>query len=380
MVGYQDTEAAIVINNDRTIEVPEELRKIAVQHDHNIETLRFKCPRYWDGHDLSQMNIFINYVCSDLSGGQHIVTSDKILDEDDPDIFYFDWTIHSDVTKVYGPVRFLVCIKKTEQINVENESGEIETKTRTIYHWNSEINDQTYVSEGMEYDVNKEFDQIEQNIIASIHDYLTKLDTQGVTIEIDVTEPSEENPYYNLQITNSKGEIADIQIYQGRNGEDGKDGVIFTPSVSPSGDLSWTNDSGAANPETVNIRGPQGFAGKQGVAGAVYENIELVDGVATTDPIHKYRIKTESENDNCKVLLKHSNGIESELFVNKTDLAINKRYVNSNDLKTTYFGGGVTAGSRIYFFQGKDLRNKSNEIKYFDVDLERYFYENATFD
>ena len=38
-------------------------------------------------------------------------------------------------------------------------------------------------------------------------------------------------------------------------GDDGKDGVIFTPHVSADGTLSWTNDGGLTNPEPVNIVG-----------------------------------------------------------------------------------------------------------------------------
>lgn len=41
-------------------------------------------------------------------------------------------------------------------------------------------------------------------------------------------------------------------------GPPGDDGVTFTPSVDANGNLSWTNDGGEENPETVNIRGPQG--------------------------------------------------------------------------------------------------------------------------
>ena len=44
----------------------------------------------------------------------------------------------------------------------------------------------------------------------------------------------------------------------GTNGTDGKDGTTFTPSVSASGDLSWTNDGGKANPAPVNLKGPPG--------------------------------------------------------------------------------------------------------------------------
>lgn len=39
------------------------------------------------------------------------------------------------------------------------------------------------------------------------------------------------------------------------------DGATFTPSVSDTGDLSWTNDKGKENPPTVNIAGPPGDPG-----------------------------------------------------------------------------------------------------------------------
>lgn len=44
-------------------------------------------------------------------------------------------------------------------------------------------------------------------------------------------------------------------------------GVVFTPSVSEDGDLSWTNNSSLENPEVVNIRGPRGEQGQQGEQG-----------------------------------------------------------------------------------------------------------------
>ena len=46
----------------------------------------------------------------------------------------------------------------------------------------------------------------------------------------------------------------------GAPGADGKNGVTFTPSVDTNGDLSWSNDGGLPNPETVNLRGAQGEA------------------------------------------------------------------------------------------------------------------------
>lgn len=51
-------------------------------------------------------------------------------------------------------------------------------------------------------------------------------------------------------------------------GSDGKDGTTFTPYVDANGNLSWSNDGGLDNPETVNIKGPKGDTGAKGGTGA----------------------------------------------------------------------------------------------------------------
>ena len=53
----------------------------------------------------------------------------------------------------------------------------------------------------------------------------------------------------------------------GAKGDTGDDGTTFTPSVDASGNISWTNDGGKANPVTRNIRGPQGLPGASGQDG-----------------------------------------------------------------------------------------------------------------
>lgn len=49
----------------------------------------------------------------------------------------------------------------------------------------------------------------------------------------------------------SNGKLIDIGLH----------GATFTPSVSEDGDLSWSNNAGLKNPETVNIKGPKGEPG-----------------------------------------------------------------------------------------------------------------------
>lgn len=51
------------------------------------------------------------------------------------------------------------------------------------------------------------------------------------------------------------------------NAGGGSSDLLWRPSVSESGELSWTQDSSTDPPETVNIMGPQGPTGKDGATG-----------------------------------------------------------------------------------------------------------------
>ena len=58
----------------------------------------------------------------------------------------------------------------------------------------------------------------------------------------------------------------------GQNGQDGQDGTTFTPSVSSAGVISWTNDGGKTNPQSVDL-----------VAAA--ENVNVIEVSGTTPTI-----------------------------------------------------------------------------------------------
>lgn len=130
------SEEPIVINHDRSVTVPEDLKIIAVQYDHNVETVNFTCPRYWDDHDFTEMNIYVNYMRSDGKCGQFLCENVEI-DSDDEDIIHFTWTIYREATLTKGVLAFLVCAKKTDTLGNE------------INHWNSQINKEMRVLDGL---------------------------------------------------------------------------------------------------------------------------------------------------------------------------------------------------------------------------------------
>ena len=133
-------EPHIIIDKKRKVSVPDELKRIAVQHDHNIETVTFDCPRYWDGNDMFQSRICVNYKRPDGALGS-CVASNVIVDDTDESIMHFDWTISQDVTVKDGSLTFLVCIKK-----IDADTGE------EINNWHSELNAEMCISKGLECD------------------------------------------------------------------------------------------------------------------------------------------------------------------------------------------------------------------------------------
>lgn len=175
-------EGHIVIGDDRFITVPAELKKIAVQHDHNIETVTFDCPRYWDGHDMSEMAVYINYMRADGNKGSYIADNVTVDDTDDS-IMHFSWTLSRNVTEIKGTITFLVCIRKTDE-----EGNEVN-------HWNSELNREMAVSEGLECDaiIEEVYPDIITQLLEKIDNNETAIDILNTRIDDNYTELSEKH-------------------------------------------------------------------------------------------------------------------------------------------------------------------------------------------
>ena len=232
------TEPHIIIDENRVVIVPDVLKRLAVQYDHDIETVTFDCPRYWDGLDMSEMSIYINYLRPDKETG--IYKAQNItVNTDNPSIMHFDWTISRNVTEVYGQIVFLVCIKKVDADGNEKN------------HWNSELCKTCSVSEGLEVD-GEAIKELYPDII---------------------------DQWYK-EVVEVKQELLDMR-------DAGEfDGATFIPSVSDESDLSWTNNKGLENPATVNIRGVPGFSPTIDIANIVGGHrvtITDIDGTSSFD-------------------------------------------------------------------------------------------------
>ena len=230
-LANESEEPHIVIGYDRVVTVPDQLKRLAVQHDHDVETITFDCPRYWDEHDMSQMSVYINYLRSDTYQAAYKVPT-VTVDANNSSIMHFDWTISRNVSSVIGKIVFLVCVKKTDADG--NESN----------HWNSELCKDCYVSEGLEPNA-EELKEAYPDIIEQWHQELLDRadagDFNGVTFTPSISDDGVLSWTNNGGLENPKS----LKI----------NSITFTPSVSSDGVLSWTNDGGKENPASVKISG-----------------------------------------------------------------------------------------------------------------------------
>ena len=273
-----ETEPHIVVGDDRFISVPKELQRIAVQYDHDVETVTFDCPRYWDDLDMSDLSIYINYMRKDRVVGIYKAT-DISVDTTNDRIMHFNWKISRNVTEVVGQIKFLVCVKKGDADGNE------------VNHWNSELNTEMYISEGLEAG---------EGYFDSYPDII-------------------------LQWEDEVQKVKDTLIAAGASGE--YDGATFTPSVDDDGNLSWTNDKGRENPATKNIKGyspkiivKEITGGKQLVI-TDYSGSQTVDILDGTDGANGYspKIIVRDVTDGKELIITDYSGSQTVKILNGTD-------------------------------------------------------------
>lgn len=99
--------------NKRTIESPEFL---SVSKDHKAETIYFKCPRYFDNIDLTNLVCVVEYINANGDGRVYAVpyydtTSLSTIDHEagiDEPMILFPWCIDGEATKVGGEVTYAI--------------------------------------------------------------------------------------------------------------------------------------------------------------------------------------------------------------------------------------------------------------------------------
>lgn len=244
----------------RKLTLTEPQRIAGVESDENVRGLKFKFPKIIEGTDFTQMQLRINFMNSRQEKGQHIVTDLKPLDGEE-DYITFTWPFSRLVTQYRGYTKFVICAVKTD------ESGTITAE------WNTALA-QMRVLEGLEVE-DPEISPEEKDVIAQ----LISICQSSADDAVQSAQQAQEEADKVLDIIpvgGTRGQVLTKLSNEDKDynwqdptggGETGQNGATFTPSVSPEGVISWTNDKNLPNPEPVSIKGDKGDQGEQGLQG-----------------------------------------------------------------------------------------------------------------
>lgn len=76
-------------------------------------------------------------------------------------------------------------------------------------------------------------------------------------------------------------------------------GATFIPHIDKDGNLTWTNDSNLDNPQGVNLKGPAGDPGKDGIDGK--DGVDGKDGADGKDGLSAYQIWLDNGNSGTEI-------------------------------------------------------------------------------
>ena len=269
----------------RKLTLTEPQRIAGVESDENVRGLKFKFPKIIEGTDFTQMQMRINFMNSRQEKGQYIVTDLKPVDGE-ADYITFTWQFSRLVTHYRGITKFVICAVKTD------EGGTITAE------WNTALA-QMRVLEGLEVD-KPEISPEEKDVIAQLISICQDSADEAAQSAQQAKEEAEK-VLDIIPVGGTKGQVLTKlsdedrdfgwQNQTGGSGGAGENGATFTPSVSPEGVISWTNDRELPNPEPVNIKGEQGPAGSTPVKGVDYwtetDKSEVVQDVIAALPIYE---------------------------------------------------------------------------------------------
>ena len=157
-----EQEPHIIVGADRFIKVPDQLKKIAVTNDKDIETVHFDCVRYWDGYDLSTFAIYLNIALPNGDGTTYIP---KNITKSE-NFYHFDWVIEGNITPKSGTIGIGITAIKTKT----NENGEIVTDKR----WNSFPNTECSIVKGFDIE-NVPSEEESSDVIAQLSAILEEI-------------------------------------------------------------------------------------------------------------------------------------------------------------------------------------------------------------
>lgn len=262
----EEGETLIIDNDLRTITIPPEITNIGVVSDDDVKRLHFRMPRQYGEFDLSEFDIRINYLAANNTGDIYVVT-DKAVSGDN---ITFSWLVGRSAFAAQGTVRFIVCLKKT------NQEGAVEQEYNTTVATLQAL-------EGIEPS-----GQIVEDNPEVIESILKRLDVleengggggtpgkDGREIELQKSSTAIQWRYVGDESWTDLVQLSEITGPAGPPGEQGPRGEIgpqgsegengITPTIGENGNW-YLGDIDTGNPSRGQ-EGPRGPSGEQGPEG-----------------------------------------------------------------------------------------------------------------
>ena len=319
-------EPHIVIDENRIITVPDQLKRIAVQYDHNIETVTFDCPRYWDGHDLNNMIIYINYMRKDGSVGSYIAENIRISLVSETPTIHFDWTISGHASEIPGELAFLVCAKMT---NADEE---------VTLHWNTELCLDMYISKGLEVmeEIEMTYPDIYTQLLEKMNEVLP-LATEAIPLSKEAIQASKEAKTAASNAT----QLVDEAYEAFESGA-----LVGPPGIQgPQGEKGEKGDPGE--------KGDQGIPGESGT-------YTRTDGMLALSIDAEGNVWADTDEKAVRVL-------NSDIDYSTEEKLTSMRWIDGKPIyqKTVEYEGAVTNGTTLFGSSRIDnILNVSNELFY----------------
>lgn len=167
----------VIDENLRNIAIPPKAIIAGAMGDKDVNWVNFKVHRYYDGTDLSEFQIRINYL--NANGDPNFYTAQNVVVKENE--IYFSWLITLDAVAYSGDLQFSVCF-----ISYENDKVQQEFNTATtILTVPDSIKVEQYIDPG-------EMEDIIARVLKEVTDYVEEKEQEIDDYIADALEEAKE--------------------------------------------------------------------------------------------------------------------------------------------------------------------------------------------
>lgn len=154
----------LIDESTRVVTIPLERQLVGVESDEKVERLYFQCPKIvGDNIDLSKLRLYAIYRNASGEKDADIITDMQVAGDN----IEFSWCLPRKFTKYRGNVAFIISAEK------------VQTDGKITNEWNTELNFDCYVKEGLEVDI-PPIEESQMNIITQLLEVVDQKSKEAV--------------------------------------------------------------------------------------------------------------------------------------------------------------------------------------------------------